>query len=197
MAKLRAPLLSLSASGNIGKAIQFYRNARKHLARQTGKPSAPPTEAQQNHHAQFATMAESWRTTQTITPFGPAWSLYANTWLAPHTGYTAFMRMYFNVLADGSLYTEFYDQSFFTIQSNRIGLSIYTTDNPNAVQIRIGPDPGDLYTQKSASFTAPHRWYALFTGLAPDTEYFFQAHVTPTDPYALNYTGIFTQATTP
>lgn len=90
MAKLKTPLLSLGATGSIGKSIVFstwkgIKTAREHVS-----PANPNTALQQAQRSIFSVIVAFWRAYLTGTNGKTAWNTAASNSGKPQSGFNAF-----------------------------------------------------------------------------------------------------------
>lgn len=96
MAKLKTPLLSLSASGSIGDVLSFANSSGQNLVRTKPSPTDPKSLAQMYHRWDYQDYAEYWHS---LTPAQKqTWETNARR--LKITGFNYWMRTYLNTLPD-------------------------------------------------------------------------------------------------
>lgn len=60
MAKVKSPLMSLTASGTIGSTLTMLRQASRNIAKKKGRPGGQPSAAQLARRALYQARAASW-----------------------------------------------------------------------------------------------------------------------------------------
>jgi len=101
MATVTAPLLSLHASGQIGRALVAYTWHGIDCMRQYVIPANPRTTAQQANRAHMTTAVAAWRHLIPTPEFRPSWNLYARSMDFHGTGYHVAMGQYARLAALG------------------------------------------------------------------------------------------------
>lgn len=92
MAKLKAPLLSLGASGKIAGTLVFFVWKGLKVAREYVIPANPKTAAQVTQRGYFADAVLSWRTYFTDTDMRQAWNRAATAEGRAESGFNNAMR---------------------------------------------------------------------------------------------------------
>lgn len=90
MATLKAPLLSLDARGQIGKAIVYSGWKGVKVARQHVTPANPNTAAQSTQRALVTSMVSAWKNYFTDSEGRAAWDRWALNDSRPLSGFNAF-----------------------------------------------------------------------------------------------------------
>lgn len=88
MVKLRAPMMSLGASGSLGKAITFSRWKGRAYARELVVPSNPKSGLQTGFRAMFAFLSQQW--TNVATSDQATWATLADQLVA--SNFNAYMQ---------------------------------------------------------------------------------------------------------
>ena len=90
MAKVQGPLMSMGASGTIGKSITFGTWKGIKTARQRVVPANPKTVAQVAQRSIMKTVVGFWRVSLTQTDGKTSWNRFAATTGKPQSGFNAY-----------------------------------------------------------------------------------------------------------
>lgn len=90
MARVKAPLLSLGASGKLADAYVFSKQKNRTYVRQKVKPTNPQTAAQQGNRTHMQVAVTAWREYFSDPGFKPAWNLDAATQKGAKSGFNSF-----------------------------------------------------------------------------------------------------------
>jgi len=108
MATVKSPLLSMSASGQIGKSIVFGQWKGIDTARQHVVPANPDTAAQQAVRTRMTACVASFRNYITAAAMRTGWNVAASAMSSTLSGFNAFVAACYGVTktdADGSFAT--------------------------------------------------------------------------------------------
>ncbi|GAH99720.1 unnamed protein product [marine sediment metagenome] len=94
MAKLKAPLLSLGASGAIGKSLVYFPWKGLDVVREYVIPSNPRSSKQVTQRNLLADAVAEFHATGYDEDDMTAWALFASTFATPRTGFNAMVRAY-------------------------------------------------------------------------------------------------------
>ena len=89
MAKVKAPLLSLGATGKLAKTLVFSTWKGIKTAREYVVPANPQTAAQTAQRTLFSAMVTSWRTYFVLPAMRTAWNLAAQVGSKTQSGFNA------------------------------------------------------------------------------------------------------------
>lgn len=90
MALVTGPLMSMSATGSVGKALTFSNSKGAPVARGYKVPSNPNTAAQQAQRALMSAAVAGWKNLQSLAK--TAWNLRASLLLPRYSGANAFTK---------------------------------------------------------------------------------------------------------
>lgn len=109
MAKLKLPLLSFEASGQIGKAAVFFTWKGIKVVRVHVIPTNPRSAAQTTQRGYMTDAQAQWHSTAwTVRDFG-AWTKFASIATTVRTGHNMFTSEYINVRVATGTWSELYD----------------------------------------------------------------------------------------
>lgn len=97
MAKVKAPLMSFSASGQIAKALVFMKWKGLNTVRQHVVPANPRSAAQLVQRGYFEDAVDEWHETKYNAADIAAWNRYAATLEDPMSGFNAFVREFLTI----------------------------------------------------------------------------------------------------
>ena len=192
MAKLKAPLLSLGASGAIGKTLVYFPWKGLNVAREYVIPANPKTDAQTNQRA-FITEVVPLLHTQMIDPTDPfdAADQSAYLWLAslaatPMTWFNALCKAWMDAGRAGKIKV-FYAHQLATPAAGQVTISAKmvkkTADSfPTTANVRWGVKKTLLLHSKDVGTITVGAVSVVLTvvtdGLVAGTDYFFQIRAT-------------------
>lgn len=201
MAKLTAPLMSLSASGAIAKALVFFPWKGLNVARQYVVPSNPNSTAQQTQRGYIKAAVIDIHAAMVASP-GPlavkdkaAYSLLGSTYATPRTWFNSICKLWCNLSKAAKIPTT-YRGGTITPASGQITILVYA-DEIAAAKITAG----DFYygTSKTALLqsmaatidTDAHTATKAITGLVNGTKYFIKFVPSAEATYVGNVSGIY------
>lgn len=180
MAKLKAPLLSLGASGQLGKAIVYFGWKGLDLAREYVIPANPKTTAQTTQRGYMTLAVAAIHTAQSaaVSPIvqvdKSAYALYGSTFPTPRTWFNQIIQR----LIFARLYTEHYQiftlDAFADPATTEITITIYNhnyADEPGFMC--CGTSKTALLTRVAADGVGNIQT-GVFTGLTKGVKYYFQ-----------------------
>lgn len=161
MAKPKAPLLSLGASGKLGGALVFGRWKGIDVAREYVVPANPQTAAQQTQRGYMTAATATWHTIGSDALEGndkEAWNRYAGT-LGPMSGYNAFTKAWMDEsVAGGTPAGHFFDQNVTVSTANAVELDIDSDG--------VGASPVTMHLGNSLTFFAVEDTQNAVAGVA-------------------------------
>jgi len=188
MAKLKAPLLSLGASGQIGKALVFFPWKGLNVAREYIIPSNPKTSGQTTQRGYLAAAVLDIHQAQGTTPpmdatDVQAYSLLASTIQAASTWFNTLVKQLVDMAVAG-LDAIVWRSSTITPGANSIDFELLCTHgSPTAVTCKYGTSKTALVSSKAAAEAPAGTWTAEIVGLTDGVKYYFQMR--PTAPAGL------------
>lgn len=97
MAKVKAPLLSFSASGQIAKALVYFTWKGIGVVRQHVIPANPQTPLQDIQRGYFGDAVDEWHDTKYTASDVAAWNRYAAILAKPMSGFNAFVKQWLDL----------------------------------------------------------------------------------------------------
>lgn len=179
MAKLKGPLFSLGATGQVGKALVFFGWKGLNVVREFVVPANPNTTNQQTqrgyltqavlriHQAQEASPALNATDVQ-------AYALLASTVQVATTWFNQVVRQWVAQVIAGKTGI-IWRVSTITPGANTISFALNATHaNPTTVICRYGTSKTALNNSVTAAEAPASTWTASIVGLTPGTKYYFQ-----------------------
>lgn len=158
MAIVKAPLLSLGASGQLGKTLVGSTWKGIKVMREYVKPANPQTAAQVTQRNLFTASVYAWRNFITDTEIRAAWDRTALNSGKPQSGFNAAMSSLTQILAsdpDAS-----YAESFVEGAANIVTFAMEnmddgaTGDEAGDFEVWVGTQPGSLLLLESVAIAA-------------------------------------------
>ena len=109
MARLKAPLMSLGARGQLGKSIIFSVWKGVDYAKEYATPSNPNTSAQQTQRGYFSDAVDVWHDGNFSSDDFSAWSLSARYASKPMSGFNKLVKDYVDERVSGNTWLKIYD----------------------------------------------------------------------------------------
>ena len=185
MAKLKAPLFSLGASGQIGKALVYFPWKGLNVVREHVIPSNPKTSGQNTQRGYMATVVAAIHAYQALAanPLSPAdiqaYSLWASVVQPATTWFNQMVKNLVNQLVAG-LSAEAVTDGTSTPGAGQLLLSVFDTDgNMTTGDFWYGTSKTALIYSESATLLTGE-FTATPTGLTAGLKYFWQFR--PTAP---------------
>ena len=97
MAKVKTPLLSFSASGQIAETLVYFDWKGLDVVRSYAIPANPKTAGQQAQRSHFTNAVNAWHTVPLTATDVAAWNRYAPTLADIMSGFNAFMRSHIDL----------------------------------------------------------------------------------------------------
>lgn len=138
MAKLKAPLLSLGASGAIGKAIVMFPWKGINAAREYVVPANPRSDAQQTQRGHLGDAVDEWHAALYNDADRIAWNRLAGTLEDIMSGFNAFMREYIQAAILGNVWTRMYQGVISNITATSFRMEIQKAAGVPLPRIRVG-----------------------------------------------------------
>ena len=108
MAKVDAPLLSLGATGTIGKALTFCTWKGLNVCKTRPVPSNPKTADQVTQRGHFADAVDKWHSTLYVAADLIAWATRVGKQRLIMTGFNLFVKFFIDVAVSGDTFAEYY-----------------------------------------------------------------------------------------
>lgn len=143
MAKLKGPVFSLDARGNIGKTLVFLGWKGLKTVRSYVVPANPRSTGQVTQRNLFTAGVNQWHSTDLTGADKIAWDVYANVLARIMSGFNAFVRQYVNMLVAGKTWALMYGGADTSTTAKQVDFEINTTTGL-AVACRYGNAPSSL-----------------------------------------------------
>lgn len=187
MAKVKGPLFSLSAGGQVAKTLVYGAWKGVDWVRQYVIPANPQSELQQAQRTIFKAAVTLWHTAGLEAVDVVAFNLYAATLGIAMSGFNAFVRLYTN--------TKVADKDWTTLVNCLVGVptsdSCAVTIDPNVEYdqiLYIGTSKTAMHRAITGAAGGEHYEFAIDT-LLPGTTYYFYIIETIAD--FVGRTGIY------
>jgi len=196
LAKLKAPLLSLGASGALGKTLVFFGWKGIDAVREYVVPSNPKSNAQitQRGYLTNAVTRVHFAQARATNPLDSddiqAYALRASIEPNPRTWFNQAVKMMVDCLVASKTYPLYYDGSA-TPGVASLGMQMYAhLDAPAAGKFYYGTSKTALLNSIAASI-AGSSISKTIPGLTAGTKYFVQFRPNAADPAEGSYSGIY------
>lgn len=195
MAKVKLPLVSLEARGQIGKALVYFPWKGVNAVREYVIPTNPRTPDQLTQRGYLGDAVQAWHDASYTADDHTAWERYATTLAKPMTGFNSMVRRYITVRLIPKTWQALRDLAIDTTASTIIALSVHSDEIATPPLVWTGLTKTFFYKTTAMSYLpGPDRWVVSVSGLTPKTQYFF--YVVQTPPGIEGYTGITSAKTT-
>lgn len=199
MAKLKAPLLSMGASGQLGKTLVFFPWKGLNVAREYVTPANPKTALQVTQRG-FVTAAVTMLHAAQALAVDPleaddilAYTLLANQNATPRTWYNEFVKRYINQHV-ASLQGAIFRANDCTPGVGELAISLkFTEEGANAITAGgfwYGTSPSALIYNEGAVVVADEAT-ATLTGLTAGVKYYYQFRPTAHADFVGVRSGIY------
>lgn len=187
MAKVKGPLFSLSASGQLAKTLIYADWKGIDYAKQYVIPANPKTADQQEQRGFFTSAIEAWHVDGYTEDDVTAWNLYALAQKMAASGFNMFVRLY--VLAKVAVKTwgALTDCLIESILSTGCTVTINVPSDLTGI-LYIGTSKTSMLTQFTGTYLDPGYTFDVIN-LVADTRYYFYIANTIADEVAR--TGIY------
>lgn len=196
MAKLKAPLLSLGASQQLGKALVFFPWKGLNVVREYVVPANPQTALQttQRGYLTAAVTRVHWAQARATNPMAAidvtAYAAWASALGKVETWFNRLCAHLMDQQRDGNGYPIFYDATL-TPGADQVLFDIYAhLDAPAAATIFYGTSPTALINSIAATVAGSHIDKTI-TGLTTGVKYYFQLRADAGDPSEGARSGIY------
>lgn len=194
MAKLKMPLGSLGASGQIGKALVYFPWKGLNVVREHVVPANPKSTAQQAQRTLFTAAVTEFHGALYTALDMTAWARLAGTIKAAMTGFNAMVQAHVKEGILANTWTRLHHVTTSAVAATGFNPHVIKAAGGDAPTVHYGtratfmPDSAEMTGEVGDS------WGAELEDLTPDTLYYFYITVGESaDDYAR--TGIYTQRT--
>ena len=188
MAKVKGPLFSISASGQLAKTLIYADWKGIDYAKQYVIPANPKTEDQQEQRGFFNSAIEAWHVDGYTEEDVTAWNLYALAQKMAASGFNIFVRLY--VLAKVAVKTwgALTDCLIASITASGCEVTIDVPSDLTGI-LYIGTSKTSMLTQFTGTYLDPGYTFTVID-LVADTRYYF--YIANTIAGEVARTGIYT-----
>ena len=203
MAKLKAPLLSLGASGAIGKAIVFFNWKGLNVAREYIAPSNPKTTAQNTQRGYLTAAVTAIHAAQVVTP-GPiaaiditAYALWGSIFSTPRTWFNQVCKNWLDQKRATKI-PVIYRGGTITPGNDLITFKLLNTEESSAItngEVRWGTSKTALVNAQAVTAAEIEAGIAI-TGMPDKTKCYLQYRALLPVGFIGAYSGIYYGVTT-
>lgn len=174
MAKVKAPLLSLSASGSLAKTIVFFPWKGIQCVREHVVPSNPRSDPQNDQRGYMTSAVTSFHAGNFTTEDVGAFNRFAGTLAATMSGFNAYVQKFIAEIKLGNVWKNVRNVLISAIVDD--GATVTCTAPAAALDLVINYGTRKTYlgTEKTMSDLTGGQYDCDLTGLAPSTKYYFQ-----------------------
>ncbi|MBA7524656.1 hypothetical protein ES705_16797 [subsurface metagenome] len=187
MAKVKAPLFSLSASGALAKTLVYADWKGIDYVRQYVIPANPKTADQQEQRGFFSAAIDAWHIDGYTEDDVTAWNLYALVQKIAASGFNMFVKLKVLAAVATKTWGALTDCLIATITSSGCEVTIDVPSDLTGI-LYIGTSKSSMLTQFIGTYLDPGYTFTV-TDLVADTRYFFYIENTLADEVAR--TGIY------
>lgn len=191
MAKVRLPLGSFGARGQIGKAFVYFPWKGIACVREYVIPANPNTAGQQTQRGYFTTAVDEFHSAGYNALDITAWRLLAAQSKSPLTYFNAVIREHVDILVAGDSWQSLHGGVISSVLSTTFTFTIDVTADKTG-KLYWGTTPGYMPTGVVGTFSVDHYTFDL-TGLPSGTRIYFWAN--NEDEATKGRTGIYLQKT--
>lgn len=196
MAKLKAPLMSLGASGALGEALVFFPWKGLNVVREYVTPSNPKTIGQttQRGYLSNAVTRVHWAQARATNPLDAAdisaYALKGSTHPTPRTWFNEAVKMMIDCLVASKKYPLYYDGAA-SPGASSLAMQMYAhLDAPTAGKFYYGTSKTALVNSIAATI-AGSSISKTIPGLTAGVKYYVQFRADAGDPAEGSYSGIY------
>lgn len=189
MAKLKAPLFSFDASGQIAKSLVFMKWKGIKDVRQHVIPANPNTAAQQTQRGYMTTAVGYWHAAGFTVKDFAAWDVLAGVAKTAMSGFNRFVKNVVEMLKLAKTYVQI--KNLDTL-SGDTQVTVYCDCGAvgKTVNVRYGTSKSSLISSEVMDDDADNSYSKAVVGLVNGVKYYFQCYITLPAPEDLNITGI-------
>lgn len=187
MAKVKGPLFSMDARGQIAKSLVYMGWKGLKTVRQYVIPSNPNTEDQQTQRNYFKAAVEEWHTDGFTEIDAAAWDLYALALKVAMSGFNVCMKL--------KIIAKVAEETWRKLVAVTIAAPAATTCDVTIAEatehvssLFYGTSKTSMFNEVEGSFSVDTETYAI-TGLSAEVVYYF--YIKSMDPAGVARTGIY------
>ncbi len=195
MAKLKAPLLSLGASGQIGKSIVYFPWKGIDCAREYVVPANPKTAGQLTQRGYLGSAVDAWHAALYTAPDVTAWNRFAGVAAKVMSGFNRMVKEFLDEIISGNAWEEIKEVVASAITATTFTVTVSKVSAGNAPHLWLGTSKTFFTDQGVLTDLTGDSWDIDLTALNASTLYYYYIDVGAT---ATDYgrTGIYQQRTT-
>ena len=191
MAKVKGPLFSLSAHGQIAKTLVYMDWKGIDDVREYVIPANPKTAGQQTQRGYFSAAVEDWHTDGFTALDVAAWNLYALAQKVAASGLNMLVKLKVNAAVEAETWRKLVDITIGTPAAATCDVTIAEATE-HVSSLFYGTSKTSMFNEVVGSFSTDTETYAI-TGLAASTKYYF--YIKATGASAPERTGIYSFTT--
>lgn len=195
MAKLKAPLMSLGAAGQLGKSIVFFPWKGLDCVREYVIPSNPNTTAQQTQRAYMTAAVAAFHAALYTALDMTGWNRLAGVLAGAMSGFNAMIRYHIAEDKAGGTWEEVKDMLTSGVGAAGFGVQVDKVSGGNAPTVHYGTTKTFMPNTSVMADQGGNVWAVALAGLSGDTLYYFYIDC---GAAGVDYgrTGIYQQRTT-
>lgn len=196
MAKLKMPLGSLGASGQIGKALVYFPWKGLNCVREHVVPANPKSDDQKAQRLLFTAAVTEFHGALYSADDMTAWARLAGTIKASMTGFNAMVRAHVKEGILANTWTRIHNAKAINVDSDTFEVGITKASGGIAPTIHYGTRKTFMPDSQAMADRTGDYWNGVLASLDPATLYYFYIDVgTSADDFGR--TGIYSQRTLP
>lgn len=177
MAKLKAPLFSLGASGSLAKTLVYFGWKGLNAVREHVVPTNPNTSAQQTQRGYMASALTEFHGASYSEDDITAFARLAGAEGLIMTGFNRMVKEFIDESVAGGTWERISRVTTDTVQAAQFGVGCYKAPAGNAPTLRWGSRKTYLPNSIAMTDGGDGTWHAYATGLAASTLYYFTMDV--------------------
>jgi len=195
MAKLKAPLLSFGASGQLAKAVVYFPWKGINAVREYVVPANPKSTAQVAQRGHLEDAVDEWHGATYTASDVTAWNRYAGVLEKIMSGFNAMVRAFINESILGNTWERVHKVTTSVVGAESFDVHVFKAEGGNTPVCRYGTRKTHFPDSQAIGPDGVDQWHTTIAGLTKDTLYYFYIDVGTT---ATDYgrTGIYSQRTT-
>jgi len=194
MAKLKAPLFSFGASGQLAKSLVYFPWKGINSVREYVVPANPKSTAQLAQRAHMTAAVAEYHGAEYTEDDMTAWSRLAGIGAAIMSGFNRMVKSFVDEIILGNAWERIHDTSTDTVTTTQFGVGCWKVAAGNAPTVHIGTRKTHMPESFVMTDGGDGTWHAWITGRIANTLYYFyiDAGSSGTD---YGRTGIYQQRT--
>lgn len=190
MAKLKAPLMSFGASGQIAKAVVYFPWKGVNAAREYVVPFNPKSQAQRDQRDLMTNALTEWHGALYTAADSIAWNRYAGILADIMSGFNAFVRTHIKEALLTNDWERMRNVDVFGAQKDRFAVQVEKTSGGNVPTVHYGTRKTFFPDSAAMGDQSGDLWGVNVVGLTEKTLYYLYVDVGTS---ASNYgrTGIY------